>query len=81
MPEETQSTNEQIDALRQVLDAFTELVDVCEASDDRRTSRACLRIARDLYGPVRDIAEELRLSHGEIPSIRADIARLDESLR
>jgi len=80
MPDETQSTNEQLDALRQVLDAFTELVNECEASGDRQLARACVRIARDLYGPVREIAEELRLSHGEIPSIRADIARLDETL-
>ena len=57
MPEETQSTSEPLDALRQVLHDFIELVDVCEESGDRRVARACLRIARDLYAPVRDFAE------------------------
>jgi len=72
--------NERMDALREVLQAFNELVQDFQHSHDRPLARACLRIARDLYRPVREIAEELRLSEGEVPSIRADIARLDATL-
>jgi hypothetical protein len=37
-------------------------------------------VARELYPPVRDLAEQIRLTHGEVPSVRARIARLDEQL-
>jgi hypothetical protein len=70
----------EIEALDRVIGSFQRLVDDCEQSGDENHARVCLDVARELYPPVRDLAEQIRLTHGEVPSVRARIARLDEQL-
>lgn len=69
-----------VEALQKTIHSFDELVRSCERSDDRRAARACLRLARELYEPVRDIAAEIRMAHGDLPDIHAGIAKLDQAL-
>jgi len=70
----------EFEALDRVLGSFTRLLDDCERSRDSAEARICLGVARELYPPVRDLAEQLRLQHGEVPAVRAGIARLDQRL-
>jgi len=72
--------NPEFEALDRVIGSFQQLLDDCERAHDRPQARVCVEVARELYPPVRDLAEEIRLRHGEEPSVRARIARLDEQL-
>jgi hypothetical protein len=70
----------EVEALERLVNSFEQLIESCEGSEDRAASKAVLKVARELYGPVRELAEEIRHAHGEVPSLRAGIARLDQAL-
>jgi len=77
---DTVSEAPELRALDRVIGSFQKLLDDCGDERDSLHAGACLAVARELYVPVRELAEQIRLTHGEVPSIRARIARLDEQL-
>jgi hypothetical protein len=70
----------EFEALDRVIGSFQRLLDDCERAHGRTEARACVGVARELYPPVRDLAEQIRLTYGEVPSVRAGLARLDQQL-
>lgn len=76
----TSSGEREYEALHRVIISFQRLVDDCEQAEDPHLARECLAMARDLYPSVRHLADQIRLTYGEVPSLRAGLARLDEAL-